>query len=199
MSILQASSAELARVVAVSEGVKAVVTDAFDVELMARNAMVQAHQAGAEARGFGEVSRNMGVMSRELDASMRGLWELAGAWVRAVTERMRIDRAAVYLERAMTGQGETAAVRKRAQARRAEAGERVEAARHELAERIGEVERLAAMGWALARSARIEATYSRQRRELLTDLSLQFSRTADHIYSALKGLRDEVSGAGGGR
>ena len=72
-AIQKNSSSELAGFVRLNEGIKGVVLIAFQINIMALNAILLAHRAGEVALGFGVISKELRSLSVELTGLMQEL------------------------------------------------------------------------------------------------------------------------------
>ena len=67
------SSSELAGFVRLNEGIKGVVLIAFQINIMALNAILLSHRAGEVALGFGVISKELRTLSVVLTGLMHAL------------------------------------------------------------------------------------------------------------------------------
>jgi hypothetical protein len=91
-AIQKNSSSELAGFVRLNEGIKGVVLIAFQINIMALNAILLAHRAGEVALGFGVISKELRSLSVELTGLMQELSKDAYLAVNLISDLLRQER-----------------------------------------------------------------------------------------------------------
>lgn len=194
------SAAELHRIVRINEEIKAVVHPAFQINMMALNAILLARRAGDAARGFGVLSGELRGFAVELSQKMEALRQQTSTSVAAVTALVRQGRYVAILRRvppqtaAIDAQVERVRRRQQQSADAHLAG--IAQMRAALANWVGELRPLVQLGIVLARLARVEAAYGGEFAQALTQVSAEFSRTIDQIESALGDLAKATEESG---
>lgn len=188
---------ELRRIVGINEAIKAIVTTAFKINLMALNAIFLAKKAGRAALGFGVLSNELRGFSVDLGKQMADLRSLTSGSVKIVTDGVMQTRRSRILDRTdRESKGRARELLHRAAADREEAnlrrhGENLRALNRGLTLRLADTWRLVELGSVLARSAKIEAAYGGSFSAPLMQVSSDFEQTIGQIRAALELLRKD--------
>jgi len=187
-----AQDTELARIVRVNEEIKAIVTTAFKINLMALNAIFLAKRAGEAARGFGVLSNELRRFAQDLTREMTTLREMTANTVSTVTGVVQHKRLNSILDRAIDlspepSKGEALVQRRRGK----ELTERQSMLRdldRRLRRSLEDTAQLVELGGVLARSAKIEAAYGGTFSASLMQVSSDFGDVITLIKQSLERL-----------
>jgi hypothetical protein len=187
-----AQDTELARIVRVNEEIKAIVTTAFKINLMALNAIFLAKRAGEAARGFGVLSNELRRFAQDLTREMTTLREMTANTVSTVTGVVQHKRLNSILDRAIelspeSGNGKALVQRRRGK----ELHERQSMLRdldRRLRRSLEDTAQLVELGGVLARSAKIEAAYGGNFSASLMQVSSDFGDVITLIKQSLDRL-----------
>lgn len=184
---------ELVVAVRVSEDVKVVADASRRISLVALNALLTARQAGARSRGFSVVSRELRQLATRLEAVMEEIDRLVSDLVHDLAATSRSTRQLDYLAAAQAASVEPhpcltatlATARSRHQTRRTQ----VDESWLQLRQSIQQATRLADMGHALSRNARIESVYG-------GDMAPMMGQVAEQVESAIGGIGGRLQDIG---
>ena len=185
---------ELRRMVRINEGIKSVVSAAFQINLMAMNAIFLAKRAGQSALGFGVLSNELRSFAGDLQQQMAALREATSASVAAVTVLVKQSRVSRLLERAgVEAQGESKTLiqellQLRAETRLAGSNQQMATLNRGLSHMIADTVQLVELGSVLARSAKIEAAYGGGFSVALMQVSSDFEKMIGEIRQSLESL-----------
>jgi len=187
----------LRQMAVVNEYVKEVLRISAEVNLVALNAMLAAHQAGESSRGFGVVSSELRVLSGKLDKEMLYLVELVSGAVRDTAVLQRRRRILRLLN--IANQGERAAsllgdVLAREVVALHEASRVIQARKQLLRVQVLRTLKLCATGNALARSAKIESVYGGVMLGTLRQVANRIESAVDEILATLKQIQVQMAG-----
>lgn len=185
---------DLRRIVRINEEIKTIVATAFQINLMALNAIFLAKRAGQSALGFGVLSDELRRFARDLDRNMTELRSITFGLVAGVTAMMRRRRMERILERADRQSGgcvraALAAMHSAGTARIERDAEDMKATRRLLQRQLDDTVQLVELGSVLARSARIEAAYGGRYSIPLTQVSAEFDNIIDVTLGSIAALR----------
>jgi hypothetical protein len=191
-----ANGADLSSVVHVNEAAKQLVAAAFQVDLLALNAIVQSERCGGGLRSFEEVARHMKLWASELRTHLHALAADTSETVREVSTLLLRRRVARLLGEAARGSdvpGIVAASRA-ATARVTQQERAASRAWARLAGHARALKRLGLMACVLSRLAMIEAESggSRGEREALVEAAKAFNRNAEHVAGVVQALVEFV-------
>ncbi|MBL8473736.1 MAG: chemotaxis protein [Rhodocyclaceae bacterium] len=191
------AAGQLRRLVQINEQIKAVVSTAFKINLMALNAIFLSKRAGQAALGFGVLSNELRQFAVELTEKMAELRSLVAGSLRGVTDLLKHARNRAIMERV---DSEAAAARASIQAllvRQRVTLDRQESEMDVLHRRLGllldEIGQLVELGGVLARSAKIEAAYGGSFAAALMQVSTDFDQIIGVIRSSLDALEKSES------
>lgn len=180
----------LTGIVRINEHIKQVVSLAFNINLLALNALVLSRHAGDAALGFAVISAELRSFSRELAAAMAALSETSFELVTRVSLAARQGHKHRLLAGALAAYAGPLQQCLASSASSLEAEEKTLAVRfeqlHEHFERAGVSVRL---GIIIARSLKIEATYGGDHAAMLTQVACEFDRYIDTIPRLLADLK----------
>ena len=183
----------LTGIVRINEKIKQVVSLAFNINLLALNALVLSRQAGDAALGFAVISAELRSFSRELAQAMGALSDTSFELVNLVSLAARAGRKHQLLDRALAGYQGPLDQRLALSNTALAADEKTLAARfehlHEHFERAGISVRL---GTIIARSLKIEATYGGSHEAMLGQVACEFDRYIDTIPRLLAELKHHL-------
>jgi len=187
---------ELVRIVCVNEEIKAIVTTAFRINLMALNAIFLAKRAGRAALGFGVLSNELRRFAQDLTQAMGALREMTAGSVGTVTALMQQQRRNAILYAAGEAcQGRLvpgmAGATQRGEGRLRERLGRMKELDKQLREALADAAQLVELGGVLARSARIEAAYGGRYSVALMQVSSDFAGIISQIKQSLENLSRE--------
>lgn len=186
------SSGELASFVRLNEGIKGVVLIAFQINIMALNAILLAHRAGEVALGFGVISKELRTLSVELTGLMQELSSDSYQAVNRISDLLRQERRYRLLQAARNAVARPTpsleAVLAEREAAFAEVGHSVKEVRLRLLDRLEEARKLCQFGTAISRSAKIEAAYGREYGRALAEVSQEFDQKIQNILPSIEVL-----------
>lgn len=188
----EAASLDLLRIVRINEQIKAVVTVAFKINIMALNAIFLAKRAGSAALGFGVLSNELRVFSRDLRSQMESLRQLIHSSVVEVSHLLQHSRhsrllaASVHLAGGNARLEEVMLRREREERQRRETLTRL---RRELKLALEDAFQLVELGGVLAKSAKIEAAYGQSFAPALAQVSGEFDGIVEEIRGSLESLK----------
>ncbi|HRH73335.1 chemotaxis protein [Zoogloea sp.] len=189
------ASGELARIVRVNEEIKAIVSTAFRINLMALNAIFLAKRAGNAALGFGVLSNELRRFAQDLTRHMSSLRDMTSGSVGSVTGVVQHQRTSAILAKAIRLSGEgvpgVREARRRGAARLAEQQSRLRSLDLRLRSAVEETQQLVELGGVLARSAKIEAAYGGSFSPALMQVSTDFAEVIAQIKRSLEILGKE--------
>jgi hypothetical protein len=192
----------LLRVVGINEQIKRIAATAFQVNMMALNAILLARRAGRMALGFSVLSNELREFIRRIEDAMARLGALTQETVRAVSQDARQEqihrclrlaevqlkrhdlRRAAALTQVLESRGRLAGMR---------AG-RSDALRRSMLATLQDAGQLGQYGLVLARTARIEATYGGEFSEALVQVAVDFDATINEIIRFVATLSEFVEG-----
>ncbi|HMU66674.1 MAG TPA: hypothetical protein PKE57_06000, partial [Cellvibrionaceae bacterium] len=183
----------LTGIVRINEKIKQVVSLAFNINLLALNALVLSRQAGDAALGFAVISAELRSFSRELAQAMAALSDTSFELVNLVSLAARKGHKHQLLARALAAYQGPLNQRLALSSTHLNAEEKALAARfehlHEHFERAGLSVRL---GTIIARSLKIEATYGGSQEAMLAQVACEFDRYIDTIPRLLAELKHHL-------
>ncbi len=186
------SSGELAGFVRLNEGIKGVVLIAFQINIMALNAILLAHRAGEVALGFGVISKELRSLSVELTALMQELSNDAYLAVNLISDLLRQERRYRLLKKATDLVANPSPALRDVMVRREEEfsliTQRVREVRLRLLDRLEDARKLCQFGTAISRSAKIEAAYGREYGRALAEVSQEFDQKIQNILPSIEAL-----------
>ena len=195
----------LLRVVGINERIKGIAATAFQVNMMALNAILLARRAGRMALGFSVLSNELRDFIRRIEGAMGRLTELTQETVRDVSQQARqaqIQRSlrSAEVQLARHDHADPSALNQVLASRTRLAGlgtERAAALRKSMLSTLDDAWQLGQHGQVLARTARIEATYGGEFAGALTQVALDFDATIHEIIALIVALRAYVEKGGG--
>ncbi len=186
---------ELARIVRVNEEIKAIVSTAFRINLMALNAIFLAKRAGNAALGFGVLSNELRRFAQELTRHMATLRDMTSGSVGSVTGVVQQQRTSAILAEAIRLSGDSVPgvreARRRGATRLAEQQACLRSLDQRLRSAVEETQQLVELGGVLARSAKIEAAYGGTFSPALMQVSTDFAEVIAQIKRSLEILGKE--------
>ena len=186
------SSGELAGFVRLNEGIKGVVLIAFQINIMALNAILLAHRAGEVALGFGVISKELRSLSVELTGLMQELSNDAYLAVNLISDLLRQERRYRLLKKATDLVANPSPALRDVMLRREEEfsliTQRVREVRLRLLDRLEDARKLCQFGTAISRSAKIEAAYGREYGRALAEVSQEFDQKIQNILPSIESL-----------
>lgn len=185
------AATDLLRIVRINEEIKAVVTVAFKINIMALNAIFLAKRAGTAALGFGVLSNELRVFSQDLRNAMGTLTQLIHACVGEVSVVLQDARTHRLLQSAAS---QASSSRVRSVLQRKEQGtlahqEAMDTLRRKLLRALEDAAQLVELGSVLAKSAKIEAAYGQGFAGALAQVSGEFDGIVEEIRQSLEALR----------
>ena len=182
---------DLLRIVRINEEIKAVVSVAFKINIMALNAIFLAKRAGTAARGFGVLSNELRVFSQDLCDCMSSLSGLVHGCVNDVSLMLQDIRQTRLLRQAvaLSKEAHMAAVLARREAENERHAASLARQRKQLKRALEDAFRLVELGGVLAKSAKIEAAYGQSFALPLAQVSGEFDTIVEEIRASLESLR----------
>lgn len=182
---------DLLRIVRINEEIKAVVSVAFKINIMALNAIFLAKRAGTAARGFGVLSNELRVFSQDLRDCMSSLSGLVHGCVNDVSLMLQDIRQTRLLRQAvaLSKEAHMAAVLARREAENERHAASLARQRKQLKRALEDAFRLVELGGVLAKSAKIEAAYGQSFALPLAQVSGEFDTIVEEIRASLESLR----------
>jgi hypothetical protein len=168
-----------------SEAAKSVAFAAFNLHLLGLNARVLATKLGDKGRAFSVLSNEWVVLGTLFETSMHRLQTLTETMLQGLSQSM-LRRNRARLLRECAADFEKLAIRVDDGAR--DTRHQVQAARVELQSVVDEAVRGCLLGRVIARSAKIEAGWSDDSREVLTALANDFEQQLASILPSLRTL-----------
>lgn len=191
-ALQHSSSQQLASFVRLNEGIKGVVLIAFQINIMALNAILLSHRAGEVALGFGVISKELRTLSVELTRLMQALSTDAYLAVNLISDQLRRERRQQLLQTTQAQlQRPSAALDTIVAERQAlfqERAQQVREVRLRLLDRLEEARKLCQFGTAISRSAKIEAAYGREYGRALAEVSQEFDQKIQTILPSIETL-----------
>ena len=184
-------SNDLVRMVNLNEHIKAVVYLASRINLLALNSILMARQAGGFALGFGVIAHELREFSKELTLIMSNLMAVSGAAVNAVSQCQKQRRLESLLQRADSASpaGVLSQQLLIAANHRQEFDQALHAAYQHLNVFLEDADKHGRFGSVIARSLKIEATYSGQYRSTLTEVAQQFDQYIESVPTRINQLK----------
>ncbi|MEQ6291098.1 hypothetical protein ACFPAG_10835 [Vogesella sp. GCM10023246] len=191
-ALQHSSSQQLASFVRLNEGIKGVVLIAFQINIMALNAILLSHRAGEVALGFGVISKELRTLSVELTGLMQELSSDAYQAVNLISDLLRRERRQHLLQATRQQLPQPlpaldAILAERLQVFQAR-GQQVREVRLRLLDRLEEARKLCQFGTAISRSAKIEAAYGREYGRALAEVSQDFDQKIQTILPSIETL-----------
>ena len=182
---------DLLRIVRINEEIKAVVSVAFKINIMALNAIFLAKRAGTAARGFGVLSNELRVFSQDLRDCMSSLSGLVHGCVNDVSLMLQDIRQTRLLRQAvaLSKEAHMAALLARREAENERHAASLARQRKQLKRALEDAFRLVELGGVLAKSAKIEAAYGQSFALPLAQVSGEFDTIVEEIRASLESLR----------
>lgn len=182
---------DLLRIVRINEEIKAVVSVAFKINIMALNAIFLAKRAGTAARGFGVLSNELRVFSQDLRDCMSSLGSLVHGCVNGVSWMLQDIRQTRLLRQAaaLSQEAHMAAVLARREAENERHAASLARQRKQLKRALEDAFCLVELGGVLAKSAKIEAAYGQSFALPLAQVSGEFDSIVEEIRASLESLR----------
>jgi len=182
---------DLLRIVRINEEIKAVVSVAFKINIMALNAIFLAKRAGTAARGFGVLSNELRVFSQDLRDCMSSLSGLVHGCVNDVSLMLQDIRQTRLLRQAvaLSKEAHMAAVLARREAENERHAASLARQRKQLKRALEDAFRLVELGGVLAKSAKIEAAYGQSFALPLAQVSGEFDTIVEETRASLESLR----------
>ncbi len=191
-ALQHSSSQQLASFVRLNEGIKGVVLIAFQINIMALNAILLSHRAGEVALGFGVISKELRTLSVELTGLMQALSTDAYLAVNLISDQLRRERRQQLLQTTQRAlQRPSAALDAIVAERQAlflARAQQVREVRLRLLDRLEEARKLCQFGTAISRSAKIEAAYGREYGRALAEVSQEFDQKIQTILPSIETL-----------
>ena len=191
-ALQHSSSLQLASFVRLNEGIKGVVLIAFQINIMALNAILLSHRAGEVALGFGVISKELRTLSVELTRLMQSLSTDAYLAVNLISDQLRRERRQQLLQTTRTQlQHPSAALDAIVAERQAlflARAQQVREVRLRLLDQLEEARKLCQFGTAISRSAKIEAAYGREYGRALAEVSQEFDQKIQTILPSIETL-----------
>lgn len=191
-ALQHSSSQQLASFVRLNEGIKGVVLIAFQINIMALNAILLSHRAGEVALGFGVISKELRTLSVELTGLMQALSADAYLAVNLISDQLRRERRQQLLQTTQTQlQRPSAALDAVVAERKAlflARAQQVREVRLRLLDQLEEARKLCQFGTAISRSAKIEAAYGREYGRALAEVSQEFDQKIQTILPSIETL-----------
>lgn len=189
---------ELSRIVQINEEIKRIVRTAFDVNLMALNAIVLAAKTGDAAGGFGVLSYELRRFALDLTQEMDALARLTGETVQCVSAFVQLRRRiAIFEEAEARGEGAVGSlttILRRGRAEQQHRRDELAAGERLLRSALQDTERLVELGTALAGLAKIEAAHGGALRANLMQVSDAFAEMVERLRSSIELLGRRVKG-----
>lgn len=187
MATQASMSAELSRIVGINEEIKKVVRVAFQVNLMAINAILTARRAGQAARGFSVISTELRQFSAGLEAAMQSLRRQTCRTVTVLAQQLQQGMHSAVLRRARALRPSPILQEVLDRREREEVAARTEmlGAQGALVKELHQAILLGERGQVLARSAKIEASCVGEHSHALAYVALQFEQTVEQILASL--------------
>lgn len=189
----------LIRIVRANEEIKAIVSTAFKINLMALNAIFLAKRAGSAALGFGVLSNELRRFSEDLTREMTLLGEITANSVGAVSSLMLQRRLNAILTATVSACADRpipalAAAVARGHEMESRLGWQLGGVDKRLQRALADTKQLVELGAVLARSAKIEAAYGGAHSQALMQVSSDFAAVIERIKTSLEKLaKDRLS------
>lgn len=183
---------DLLRIVRINEEIKTVVGVAFQINIMALNAIFLAKRAGTAALGFGVLSNELRTFSQDLRSCMGALTVLIHRCVNEVSVVLQDIRHTRLLSEAVDLSVQTPGLTQviaRRQRENIEHQERLATLRRQLLRALDDAFQLVELGGVLAKSAKIEAAYGQSFAGSLAQVSGEFDGVVEEIRNSLQALR----------
>ncbi|MFC3626549.1 methyl-accepting chemotaxis protein [Vogesella amnigena] len=191
-ALQHSSSLQLASFVRLNEGIKGVVLIAFQINIMALNAILLSHRAGEVALGFGVISKELRTLSVELTRLMQALSTDAYLAVNLISDQLRRERRQQLLQTTQTQLQRPSAALDAIVAERKTLflarAQQVREVRLRLLDQLEEARKLCQFGTAISRSAKIEAAYGREYGRALAEVSQEFDQKIQTILPSIETL-----------
>ena len=191
-ALQHSSSQQLASFVRLNEGIKGVVLIAFQINIMALNAILLSHRAGEVALGFGVISKELRTLSVELTRLMQALSTDAYLAVNLISDQLRRERRQQLLQTTQTQLQRPSAALDAIVAERKTLflarAQQVREVRLRLLDQLEEARKLCQFGTAISRSAKIEAAYGREYGRALAEVSQEFDQKIQTILPSIETL-----------
>jgi methyl-accepting chemotaxis protein len=180
-------SAELSRIVRINEEIKKVVRVAFQVNLMAINAILTARRAGQAARGFSVISAELRHFSTGLETGMQEIRRQTCRTVAVLGQQLKSGMFSTVLMRARALRPSPILEEVLERREREDAAVRTEmvGVQGALVKELHQAIQLGERGQVLARSAKIEASCVGEHSNALAHVAIQFEQTVEQILASL--------------
>jgi hypothetical protein len=185
------AGADLLRIVRINEEIKTVVGVAFQINIMALNAIFLAKRAGTAALGFGVLSNELRTFSQDLRSCMGALTVLIHRCVNEVSVVLQDIQHSRLLNEAvsLSARPGLSHVISRREKENVVHQERLAALRRQLLRALEDAFQLVELGGVLAKSAKIEAAYGQSFAGSLAQVSGEFDGVVEEIRNSLLTLR----------
>lgn len=183
---------DLLHIVRINEEIKAVVSVAFKINIMALNAIFLAKRAGTAALGFGVLSNELRSFSSQLRETMLSLNGLIHSSVGEVSLLLQDSRSTSILKATVSrspAQPRLRAVLESREQRSEQRRSKLSSLRRALRSSVDDAFRLVELGGVLAKSAKIEAAYGAGFSASLSQVSGEFDGIVEEIRVSLDTLR----------
>lgn len=192
MSHTNEQAADLHRMIVVNERIKEVIEVSGALNMVAINAMLVAKRAGVRSSGFSVVSSELRGFSRKLIDAMDRLGEEIAVLVRETADLRKLERMHrlldVTLAQNAVNAGYLAAAMQRNREVLQAVGQSVETSVQHLLMLLARSMRLCDTGYALARSAKVEAVYGGEMSHALRQVAERIEESVMPISPLLKSL-----------
>jgi methyl-accepting chemotaxis protein len=186
---VKSEESPLARVVAVHEGAKAILSDSHQVNLRALDATVRSLRGGAQLRGFAEVSAQMRQWSQELHAAVKQVTEISADQVNLVSAYQKRMRMIHLLSAACSEPAASRMLARGLEQAKAE-GQALETSLRQLKHRVRslleDLQQLGLMACVLSTSALIEAATAGADSKDLTIVSKDFAERSQKVTENIR-------------
>lgn len=199
---------KLASIIHVNEEIKRIVKISHDINMLALNAIILSYQAGGCAVGFGVIANELRLFSKTLSDVMRSLMELSYAAVATTSEQQKrirldylLDKAYEKAQQLSLNSESKLKLENRLKLKNSISfqstpqhtnNERNSVLLHRL---LSDAQEIGRFGCIISRSLKIEATYTGDFREILSQIAFSFSDYIDKIPLHLSYIQEQLRGS----
>lgn len=184
---------DLQRAIALSEIIKQVVRQCFEINMMGINAILLSRKAGDTARGFGVVSTEIRQLSDRLQANMNDIHRAAFSLVNEASSLLKRTRRVEIMRRTLKEKPETAfnlnPVFERYQADFDAIQTKLLGLRKALRAQVEDSFEACVLGVAISRTAKIESVYAGTSTTVLSEVSHRFEAQIDQMLGSMTSLK----------
>lgn len=184
---------DLQRAIALSEIIKKVVRQCFEINMMGINAILLSRKAGDTARGFGVVSTEIRQLSDRLQANMNEIHQAAFTLVNEASSLLKRTRRVEIMRRTLTEKSEISDFLKQVFDRYQHDFDQIQSKlltlRKALRAQVEDSFEACVLGVAISRTAKIESVYAGASSTVLSEVSHRFEAQIDQMLGSMTSLK----------